>query len=181
MIEYWKPIPDFPGYDVSDRGRVRSYWQRIGLRHTRGTAMVAAETPQRILCPRSAKGYQEVQLCRESVKYHRRIHQLVLLAFVGPCPKGMQGCHEDGVRSNNWLINLRWDTCINNHQDRIKHGTNPAGEKHGEAKLTEEQVQQIRNMATLGDYSQRFLGKMFGVSQSLISHIHLRTAWTHLP
>ena len=42
--EIWKPIPNFPGYDVSDRGRVRSYHQRIGKHE-----WIIAKNPQRIL------------------------------------------------------------------------------------------------------------------------------------
>jgi len=35
----------------------------------------------------------------------------------------MEGCHNDGDRSNNCVENLRWDTRLGNCQDIIAHGT----------------------------------------------------------
>jgi hypothetical protein len=35
--ERWLPVPGFPGYDVSDQGRVRSYWRKVRkVPHLRG-------------------------------------------------------------------------------------------------------------------------------------------------
>ena len=50
------------------------------------------------------------------------IHRLVLEAFVGPCPEGMETCHNNGVRTDNRLENLRWDTSSANNDDIVKHG-----------------------------------------------------------
>jgi len=72
------------------------------------------------------------------------VHQLVLSAFVGPCPDGMQCCHNNGNRADNRLTNLRWDTPKSNSADRHKHGTVPFGARSGRAKLTEKQVLRIR-------------------------------------
>jgi hypothetical protein len=51
------------------------------------------------------------------------VHRLVLKAFVGPCPEGMEGCHWDGDACNNKLDNLRWATHAENVEDSIRHGT----------------------------------------------------------
>jgi hypothetical protein len=53
----------------------------------------------------------------------RRIHRLVLQAFVGPCPAGQECCHGDGDPSNNVLSNLRWGTRSDNRRDSVGHGT----------------------------------------------------------
>lgn len=55
-------------------------------------------------------------------KVNARIHSLVLEAFVGPRPDGMEGCHNDGDPANNHLANLRWDTRAANNQDTLRHG-----------------------------------------------------------
>lgn len=55
----------------------------------------------------------------------------MLTAFVGPCPDGMEGCHNDGDPHNNRLDNLRWDTRANNARDAIRHGTHPWLKKNG--------------------------------------------------
>jgi hypothetical protein len=51
-----------------------------------------------------------------------RVHRLVLLAFVGPCPKGMEACHWDDNPGNNHLSNLRWDTSLANKRDMARNG-----------------------------------------------------------
>jgi hypothetical protein len=103
--ETWKPIPGFPGYDVSDQGRVRSY-RRV---HGFGEWIVANE-PQRILRPGTdPNGYKFVQLMNGDRRVIR-VQALVMLAFVGPCPEGFEICHNDGTRANNSLANLRYDT-----------------------------------------------------------------------
>jgi hypothetical protein len=76
-------------------------------------------------------GYRNVSLRREGKSYNRYVHRLVLEAFVGPCPKGMQSRHfPDKDTSNNALTNLQWGTPKQNQDDRITHGTDGRGERH---------------------------------------------------
>lgn len=58
-----------------------------------------------------------------------RIAPLVLAAFVGPCPDGMEGCHNDGDCTNDLLSNLRWDTRSANNLDAVRHHTHHAARK----------------------------------------------------
>jgi hypothetical protein len=48
-----------------------------------------------------------------------------MAAHVGPRPDGMQVCHNNGLRTDNRLSNLRYDTASGNMRDRILHGTDP--------------------------------------------------------
>lgn len=50
------------------------------------------------------------------------VHRMVLEAFVGPCPDGMQGCHWNGEPADNRVENLRWDTPRSNMADKLRHG-----------------------------------------------------------
>jgi hypothetical protein len=112
MIEKWKPIPGFRGYDASNKGNIRSY-------RTTGRNSYIASTPQRILKPgQQTVGYETVCL-RDSLGQpcSKLVHRLVLLAFVGPCPEGLQSCHNDGDRANNRLSNLRYDSGSGNQRD----------------------------------------------------------------
>lgn len=115
--ERWLPIAGFESYEVSDMGRVRSLprvVQRGGHPYTiRG----------RILKPRfDDQGRQGVCLFHEGTKRQARIHLLVLEAFVGSRPPGMEGCHWDDDNSNNRLSNLRWDTRSSNEYDKVRNG-----------------------------------------------------------
>ena len=65
-----------------------------------------------------------VSLCRESRVRDFRVHRLVLEAYVGPCPKGLEGCHFDDNKTNNHLSNLEWDTPSTNAFDAVRNGRN---------------------------------------------------------
>ena len=120
-IEKWLPVVGGEGaYEVSDRGRVRSV-DRVRVfanghqRHYRG----------RMLTPSPGeRGHLYVQIFRTA----KLIHRLVLEAFEGPCPEGMEGCHHDGNPTNNRIENLRWDTRRSNVADALRHGTHSNGQ-----------------------------------------------------
>jgi hypothetical protein len=110
------------------------------------------------------------------------VHRLVLEAFVGPCPAGMEACHNNGVRTDNRLENLRWDTRSANCRDRIRHGTTnfPRGIAHGMSKLTEEDVRIIFHAYHDGYYTQREIAEAFGISQQHVSDVALKKKWSHV-
>lgn len=134
-IEY-REIPGFSGYRVGNDGSVWSCRPRNGI---------GKFTEFRRLVPGFSRGYQLFGL-QTADGAHKTImgHRLVLLAFVGPPPDGMEACHNDGNRWNNHLTNLRWDTRKSNHADQFKHGTRLLGSRHPRAVLNDEQRQEIR-------------------------------------
>lgn len=100
--ENWLPAVNWADtHEVSDRGRVR----RIGDDRS------LAPFP----CDRA--GHLQVNLCANGLKAKRLVHRMVLEAFVGECPPGMEGCHRDNKTANNALDNLRWDTHLGNMAD----------------------------------------------------------------
>ena len=69
--------------------------------------------------------------------------------------------------------------------DKHHSRTNPEkiarGETHGHAKLTEEQVREIRSLyIKRGGITQQALGDIFGVNQAVISEIVSRKLWSHV-
>lgn len=113
-IERWRSVRHHEGrYEVSNLGRVRSL-ARIDARghHQEG----------QILRPSiRADGYVQVRLYNAVVGATKKVHRLVLEAFTGPRPDGMEACHANGDRSDNRAGNLRWDTVRENANDRISH------------------------------------------------------------
>jgi predicted XRE-type DNA-binding protein len=159
-MEEWKDIVGFEGiYEISNHGQVRS---KITNKIKKQTINKATKRPYLGLW---------VNNKQTIVKPHR----LVLTAFIGKCPKGMEGCHNDGNPFNNHIDNLRWDTPKNNHADKVKHGTTNRGEKCAKAKLTIEQVNAIRQDNRL----QKEIAKEYGVQQSLVSRIKNNVRWQH--
>ena len=120
--EKWLPVAGYEGYyEVSDMGRVRSVRRSVEFRDGRSRTY---EAQIRRLTPQAPYGHLTVGLKRGGSRVTVRVHRLVLESFIGPCPEGMEGCHNDGDSSNNRLSNLRWDTSSANKQDMIRHGTN---------------------------------------------------------
>jgi hypothetical protein len=107
------------------------------------------------------------------------VHRLVLEAFVGPCPEGMEGCHNDGNRLNNDLSNLRWGTRSDNRDDARKHGTMSLGSRHPAAKLREEDIPAIRQLRDQGLFLWQ-IAERFGVSKSLIHLVLKGRNWKHV-
>ena len=108
------------------------------------------------------------------------MHTLIALAFLGPRPNGLWVCHNDGVPTNNRAENLRYDTPTSNTADSIKHGRTPFGTKAYNAKLTEDDIPKIVELAASGLYTQAEIGIRFGVSQRAIWQILAGKRWRHV-
>jgi hypothetical protein len=184
--ERWLPVEGFAGYEVSDLGRVRSYHRQLSEGEaTQYRKWEIATTPQKILRPVKSAGYPKVALCRDGEIYTARVHVLVLLAFVGPCPPGLECCHNDGIPAHNWLDNLRYDTRTGNMLDSVRHGTHPGfcnkGTRNHLAKLTEADVIRIRELYAQGAHTHKMLADQFGVATTAIIGIVKGEYWKHLP
>lgn len=163
--EVWLPVPleqyaDI--YEVSDLGRVRRSKDSTIKKFSVGYA----------LKPRvNVSGHRRVAL-QPGFK-NMMVHRLVLGAFVGPCPEGMEGCHNDGDPSNNALSNLRWDTRSANQLDRTDGWKNHRGEKNGRARLTAEDVRKIR----ADPRKAEAVAPEYGVHSSTIRNARRGTTW----
>jgi hypothetical protein len=187
--EEWRPVADFTGYEVSSFGRVRSCARSVP-RGTRWGVMTVQKVPERILKQSEMKVKNRIVSLKviirrnDRVKYNCRVHHLVLKAFVGPRPVGMEGCHNNGNPTDNTVNNLRWDTRKNNATDAIRHGTacfpRLAGEKHGRAKLTAKQVKEIKYLYDPNMRNGASLARRMGVSESAIRHIAHGRNWRTL-
>lgn len=169
----YRPIDDFPYYCVNDQGVVMSCRTKGG-KFRDWTPM----TPQWTYSE-SSQGRLFVGLRKGDKLYPKYIHLLVLRTFVGPCPDGMEGCHNDGNPENCAVSNLRWDSHRNNMQDRYKHGTDPTGVRNPSAILNESQVLEIRKLYRNG-MLQKAIAPLFGVSKQCIQMICTRQTWSHI-
>ena len=167
--EEWKQIAGYEGmYDVSNKGRVRSY-------HKFGNGR--RDEPKPLKPHLNRYGYPEVTLCKETTHKQCVIHRLVAGAFLGN-PDGLpQIDHINGIKTDNRVENLEYVTPRENTIRAAKLGLKPSGEKHGMHKLTRENVEEMRRLYESGYYSQRELGKMFGVSHTVVGDIVRYKTW----
>lgn len=121
-MERWESVVGFDGfYEVSDLGNVRSLPRVVTYSSGR-----TCRWQGKLLAPGKTGDRLTVVLCNAEGQKSHYVHELMLTAFVGPCPDGMEGCHGDGNGTNNVLPNLRWDTRSENTLDRVRHGTHHA-------------------------------------------------------
>lgn len=175
--ETWKEIPGYEGYyEVSDQGHVRSVDREIVQDGRWG--FIKRTMKGRLLSPSNEhSNYPHVILSRGNEKESVKIHLLALRAFVGPCPEGLQACHEDGDTRNNILSNLRWGTPKSNQADRVGHGTHQYGARGPRAKLTWGDVFQIRSIYRASAPCYAEVGRRFGVCATTIGQIVRRDTW----
>lgn len=177
--ENWRPVPGWDGlYDVSDLGRVRSLPRMTAYGIKGGGVLKAARKG----APRYP--YLGVTLSGAGVRRQVKIHRLVLQAFIGPAPEGMNdGRHLDGVTFNCALTNLDWGSHARNGQDMIDHGhaNGPGdGSAHPRAKLTEEIAIEARAEYATGRVTERALAKRYGVNVSTMHRLLTRQTWDHV-
>ena len=162
MTIEWRPIAEFPAYEVSNTGLVRGKAGVLTLRT-------------------DPKGYLFATL-RQGKTHKRAVARLVAAAFIGPRPDGCVVRHRDGIKSNNVPANLSYGTPTENEQDKRGHGTAPIGQHHPAAKLTEGQVADIRRrfIAYHPVHGGAAMGREYGVSQNTVSKIVTGKLWPHL-
>ena len=167
MKESWRHIVGYENlYMVSDQGRVRSLIRKIGNAHRGGKVLKPI--------PVGKWGHLKVGLSRAGECHYALVHRLVLEAFVGPCPHGMESCHfPDSDPSNNRLNNLRWDTPTANHLDAIKHGTLRTGTDHEWTRYDYSAIYRLHNDGC----SRREIAAITGISRSHLGKVLNGCSW----
>ena len=176
MSEEWRNVVGFEDlYEVSNLGGVRSLAKLV---KSRGGAL--RPIPKQAKKPSLTWGRPIVWLWKNNQSKPCSVAHLVLTAFVGPRPEGMECCHyPDRDPTNCTLSNLRWDTHKENCNDQISHGTRLIGSAHGGAKLNDAKVRKIRRLRKRGLYLREIANRM-KVSISTINYVLKKRGWKHV-
>jgi hypothetical protein len=172
-MDLWIPVHGFEGiYEITASGAVRrcaGFWCRA---------------PRELKKHISNTGYERVKLTnctRQGVK--KTVHRLVYEHFIGPIPDGMTVNHRNGNKLDNRACNLELATQSEqmHHAYRTGLQKRACGEARGKvAKLTEDDVREIRRAYVPRVMTYDALAARFGVTQTAILAIVKRRTWTHI-
>ena len=159
-------------YQVSTWGRVRSILRYVSSKD-KSRRPKDVRRGGKMLTPTFSEGRLLINIGKV-----RNAAHLVLEAFVGLCPEGLECCHWDGDVRNNQLANLRWDTHISNMGDMRRHGTGNVGERNHSAKLTKEDVLEARSLYMTGEWSFNRLCAKYDLTVGTIAPLIWGKTWT---
>lgn len=173
------------GYCSAHYNRVRKHGDPLRMDRAAHGAPLAfldcaltGSTEDCVLWPfksRYKKGYGSVFFRGKLTGAHRA---MCILAHGEP-PHGHEAAHSCGTRLCVNPRHLRWATPIGNAKDKSLHGTDTVGERNPQAKLTEDDVIQIRSMGRAG-MSAPEIAAMFPVSRRAIGFVLRGETWRHV-
>lgn len=117
-------------------------------------------------------GYGKIHVSGEARQSRRSAwaHRVSWELANGPIPGGLFVCHQCDNPSCVRPDHLFLGTNDDNMQDAKRKGRNAKGERHGMAKLSDEDVREIRRRSAAGDTAAA-LGARFGVHPPAISRV----------
>jgi hypothetical protein len=162
--EVWKDIPNCEEYQVSNKGRVKSF---------------KGKKP-RILkaCPNSS-GYPSVSICSNGSEKRQTVHRLVMISFYGESELPHIN-HINGVKTDNRLENLEYCSAKENvcHAFKMGLAARAVGEDHGHSKLSSEDVFIIKN--EMKNHTIKEICEIFNISSGNASKIRNNKIWKHI-
>lgn len=161
----FRSVEGFPKYVVGSDGNV---WSRHYGRWN-------------LLKGCSSGEYRDITLCDGGRQIRKKIHHIVLEAFVGPCPPGLECRHKDGNRNNNSTGNIEWATHVENCADRVLHGTSPRCEKGGSSKLKIADVREILRLRDEGKQLKDIAAQFPQVTKGNVWAVMRGKSWKYLP
>jgi hypothetical protein len=168
MEEVWKDVKDFEGlYQVSNLGNVK----RLKSKRVLSERLIGRSLDR--------YGYVKRTLSKDGKNYYFTEHRLVGVTFIDNTENKSTINHINGVKTDNKVENLEWNTNLENKQHAISTGlTDLKGIKHPRCKLTEEQVFEIRKIGF--SQTRMSLSKKYGVSRNSILRIIKGKNWNHI-
>lgn len=141
--------------------------------------MMELETDECIIWPLNigSHGYGRISVKGVSLP----VTWLVCERAYGPRPLSRMALHSCRDKRCINPRHLSWGTASKNYgEDRLRDGTDNRGERSALAKLTEQQVREMRRDRRLNSTKYSTLGKRYGVSTSQAQRICRFERWAHV-
>lgn len=167
IMEVWKDVVGYEGYQVSSHGRIKSF--------KKNKPCIRRQWPH-------YRGYLMVGLSNNNIRKCFKTHRLVAVAFVENPLNKKQVNHIDGDKKNNHFKNLEWVTNQENSDHAWRTGLRVphkglSGDKNPMAIISNKDVSKIKKLLKENKYTQVEIGKMFGISNKNVSLIKLNKVW----
>lgn len=164
LTDEFKAIPGFEGYYAKRDGSLWSAWQKGPVKGMKsGAASRLGSRLRKLYGKKHASGHMEVKL-KDHVM--RKWHHMVLFAFVGPRPDGMECRHLNGIPDDNRLENICWGTRKENAGDTVRHGRVPRGPRPGKS----QRIAEVRRLLADG-WSKIRIAKFLHMHPKTITRI----------
>lgn len=178
MLRFY-PVPRYEGaYEINLSGEVRSLPRYVNSPIAGGQRLF----PARQVKTRAPKGYPSFNACVGRRKKTLYVHRILAELFI-PNPDG-KPCinHIDGDKGNFALSNLEWCTHLENMRHAFRTGLAPLptsgpGDLSPAARLTWDDVREIRRLSAAGGRSRASLAAQFQVSTSNVTQIIRGVTW----
>ena len=165
MEEIFKPVKNFEQrFEISNFGRLLSINGKF-----RGRTILKLHI--------DTFGYYSTTLRMKPLKRRLRVHTLVAETFIDKSNPTLWVNHKDGNKLNNRVDNLEWCTPAENCKHAVENGLmNIKGSKHPNAKLSEDDVLQIRSSFL----SVAELSELYNIGKRHIRDILNKVNWKHI-
>ena len=167
-FEVWKDVVGYEGhYQVSDHGRVRSLDREVPL--GKSTKKIKGKIRKQVL---HKLGYPMLNLSKNKEVKGDLVHRLVALHFVDNVNGYPEINHINGIKDDNRATNLEWCTRRENLQHAYDTGlVNQQGSDSVNAKLSDDEVLEIRELYKTGRYTYEYLAEEYQVGSSTIGRV----------
>lgn len=161
-------------FDAKDPNLVNYFWSRVGGReHEDGCWEWSGATTQR------GGGYGQLSVDGKTTAAHRVAYALSNCMDLSEM-EGQSVLHScDNPPCCN-PRHLRLGTQMDNVQDAIERGRHVHGERHKAATISDEQAKRVKELASLGKYTQQEIADMIGCDAHVVAHIGQGKTWKHI-
>jgi hypothetical protein len=129
--EIWKDVVGYEdSYEVSSLGNVKSKTKTISQKNSFGNFQNVVYRQRILKLKISDSGYPKVSLSKNSKGKDFYTHRLVAIAFLQNLENKPEVNHKNGIKTDNRVVNLEWNTKSENVRHSYENGLSKSGSDH---------------------------------------------------